>query len=440
MGVANLEWKTDGSDDESAPVATPGILAAMAERIAVIADRIIDTAGGEVVADRAVVLEGERIVDVVATADLPDGPRRIELPGHTLLPGLMDMHSHLAGEEESGQGYASLVMRSGAQDAIVGVRNARLVLEGGFTTVRDVGSFRAFTDVAIREGIEEGWFPGPRMLCSGAYVTVPGGSGDITGLAVDVDAVVPAELRFGVTVGADQMRANVRRILARGADFIKVLATGAVLTSGTNPGAPEFTEDELTAAVDTCADYGSFVAAHAHGPVGIGRAVRAGVRSIEHASLIDEETLALAVQHGTYLVIDISDGDHMVEQGPTLGYTDEVMRKVVWTNEVSRAMFGKAVAAGAKIANGSDTGIAPFGTEAKNLTCYVRFGMTPMQAIRSATVVAAELIHWEDKVGVIAPGLFADLIAVPGNPTEDITLLESVPFVMKGGEVVKDTR
>ena len=412
----------------------------MVERIAVLADRIVDTVQGEVAPDRAVLVEGDRIVDVVATADVPDGPRRIELAGHTLLPGLLDMHSHLAGEEETGQGYASLVMRSGAQDAIVGVRNARLVLEAGFTTVRDVGSFRAFTDVAIREGIEQGWFPGPRMLCSGAYVTVPGGSGDITGLAVDVDAVVPTELRFGVTVGADQMRANVRRILARGADFIKVLATGAVLTSGTNPGAPEFTEDELTAAVETCEDYGSFVAAHAHGPVGIRRAVRAGVRSIEHASLIDDETLALAIEHGTYLVIDISDGDHMVEQGPALGYTDEVMRKVVWTNEVSRAMFGKAVAAGAKIANGSDTGIAPFGTEAKNLTCYVRFGMTPMQAIRSATVVAAELIHWEDRVGAIAGGLFADLIAVPGDPTTDITLLESVPFVMKGGEVVKDTR
>jgi len=417
-----------------------GILAAMAERIAVLPDRIIDTVRGEVVPDRAVLVEGDRIVDVVALADVPDGPRRLELAGHTLLPGLMDMHSHLAGEEETGQGYASLVMRSGAQDAIVGVRNARLVLEAGFTTVRDVGSFRAFTDVAIREGIEQGWFPGPRMLCSGAYVTVPGGSGDITGLAVDVDAVLPAELRYGVTVGADQMRANIRRILARGADFIKVLATGAVLTSGTNPGAPEFTEEELRAAVETCEDYGSFVAAHAHGPVGIGRAVRAGVRSIEHASLIDDEMLALAVEHGTYLVVDISDGDHMVEQGPALGYTDEVMRKVVWTNEVSRAMFGKAVAAGAKIANGSDTGIAPFGTEAKNLTCYVRFGMTPMQAIRSATAVAAELIHWEDRAGAIADGLFADLIAVPGDPTTDITLLESVPFVMKGGEVVKDTR
>jgi imidazolonepropionase-like amidohydrolase len=412
----------------------------MTERIALLPDRIVDTDAGAVLTDHAVLVEDDRIADVVATADVPDGPRRIDLAGHTVLPGLLDMHSHLAGEEEQGQGYASLVMRSGAQDAIVGVRNARLVLEAGFTTVRDVGSFRAFTDIAIREGIEEGWFPGPRMLCAGAYVTCPGGGGDITGLAVDVDTVVPSELRFGVTSGVDQMRANVRRIIGRGADFIKIIATGAVLTSGTNPGAPEFTEDELRAAVEETALLGTFVAAHAHGPVGIARAVRAGVRSIEHASLIDDEALALAVEHGTYLVIDISDGDHMEEQGPGLGYSDEVMRKVRWTNEVSRAMFGKAVAAGAKIANGSDTGIAPFGTEAKNLTCYVRFGMTPIQAIRAATSVAAEMIGWQDKVGSVRAGLLADLIAVPGDPTEDITLLESVPLVLRGGRVVKDTR
>ena len=412
----------------------------MTERIALLPDRIIDTDAGTEISDRAVLIEDDRIADVVATADVPDGPRRIDLAGHTLLPGLMDMHAHLAGEEEHGQGYASLVMRNGAQEAISGVRNARLILEAGFTTVRDVGSFRAFTDVAIREGIEAGWFPGPRMLCAGAYVTCPGGGGDITGLAVDMDGIVPAELRFGVTSGVDQMRANVRRIIARGADLIKIIATGAVLTSGTNPGAPEFTEDEIRAAVEECDLLGAHVAAHAHGPEGIMRASRAGVRSVEHASLIDDEALALVVDRGTYLVVDISDGDHMEEEGPKLGYTDEVMRKVRWTNEVSRSMFGKAVAAGAKVANGSDTGIAPFGTEAKNLTCYVRFGMTPMQAIRSATAVAAEMVGWQDRVGALRAGLFADAIAVPGDPSGDITLLESVPFVMKGGAVVKDTR
>jgi imidazolonepropionase-like amidohydrolase len=412
----------------------------MTERIALLPDRIIDTDAGTGMADRAVLIENDRIADVVVNGDVPDGPRRIDLPGHTLLPGLMDMHAHLAGEEEHGQGYASLVMRNGAQEAIAGVRNARLILEAGFTTVRDVGSFRAFTDVAIREGIEAGWFPGPRMLCAGAYITCPSGGGDITGLAVDMDGIVPAELRFGVTSGVDQMRANVRRIIARGADLIKIIATGAVLTSGTNPGAPEFTEDELRAAVEECDLLGAHVAAHAHGSEGIMRASRAGVRSVEHASLIDDEALALVIDRGTYLVIDISDGDHMEEEGPKLGYTDEVMRKVRWTNEVSRSMFGKAVAAGAKIANGSDTGIAPFGTEAKNLSCYVRFGMTPMQAIRSATAVAAEMVGWQDRVGALRAGLFADAIAVAGDPTEDITVLESVPFVMKGGAVVKDTR
>jgi imidazolonepropionase-like amidohydrolase len=412
----------------------------MTERIALLPDRIIDTDEGAVLTDRAVIVEDDRIADVVATAEVPDGPRRIELAGHTLLPGLMDMHAHLAGEEEQGQGYASLVMRNGAQEAIAGVRNARLILEAGFTTVRDVGSFRAFTDVAIREGIEAGSFPGPRMLCAGCYVTCPGGGGDITGLAVDLDGIVPAELRFGVTSGVDQMRANVRRIIARGADLIKIIATGAVLTSGTSPGAPEFTEDELRAAVEECDLLGAHVAAHAHGPEGIMRASRAGVRSVEHASLIDDEALALVVENGTYLVVDISDGDHMEEEGPKIGYSDEVMAKVRWTNEVSRSMFGKAVASGAKIANGSDTGIAPFGTEAKNLTCYVRFGMTPMQAICSATSVAAGMVGWQDRVGALRAGLWADAIAVPGDPSADITLLESVPFVMKGGEVMKDTR
>jgi imidazolonepropionase-like amidohydrolase len=402
--------------------------------------RIVDPAAGEVRSGRAIVVEGDRIVGEIATADIPDGPARLGLPDLTLLPGLLDLHAHLAGEEEQGQGYASLVMGNGAHDAVIGVRNAKLVLEAGFTTVRDVGSFRAFTDVELRHGIEQGWFPGPRMLCAGAYVTCPGGGGDITGLAVDVDAVVPAELRFGVTSGVDQMRANVRRILARGADFIKVIATGAVLTSGTNPGAPEFTEDELRAAVEECALLGTWVAAHAHGPVGITRAVRAGVRTVEHASLIDDEALALVVERGTTLVIDMSDGDWMSEQGPRLGYSAEVLRKVEWTNEVSRAMFGKAVAAGARIANGSDTGIAPFGSEAENPIAFVRFGMTPMQALRSATTVAAETIGWADRVGTLAPGAYADLIGVDGDPSEDITALRRVPVVIKGGQVLKDTR
>jgi imidazolonepropionase-like amidohydrolase len=409
----------------------------MAERAIVVPDRLIDTVRGESVAGRAVVVDGDRIVEVMAAADVPDGPRVVSLGGMTLLPGMIDAHSHLIGLQDIGQGYASLITRSGAQEALTGVKNARDTLMAGFTTVRDIGTFRAFADVALRDAIEAGWVDGPRMMCAGAYITCPGGGGDITGLAPDVDAVVPRELRFGVTSGVDQMRTNVRQILRYGADFIKVLATGAVLTSGTDPGMPEFTEGELRAAVEECELAGTSVAAHAHGAEGIRRAVRAGVRSIEHGSLMDDEAIELMAERGTYLVADMYDGDYMLQEGPALGYTEEVLRKTRMTNDAQREGFTKCVKAGVRIANGTDSGIAPHGWNAKNLAFYVRFGLTPMQAIQSATRWAAELMRWQDRVGAIADGLYADLIAVPGDPTDDVALLEDVPFVMKGGQIVK---
>ncbi|TMK17308.1 MAG: amidohydrolase family protein [Actinobacteria bacterium] len=409
----------------------------MAERVILVPERVIDTERGESLRDRAVVVAGERVEGLIAATDVPDGPRVIALEGSTLLPGLMDAHSHLIGLQDAGQGYSSLITRSGAQEALTGVKNARDTLLSGFTTVRDVGTFRAFVDVALREAIEAGWVEGPRMQCAGAYVTCPGGGGDLTGLAPDVDAVVPRELRFGVTSGVDQMRSNVRQILRYGADFIKVLATGAVLTSGTDPGLPEFTEAELRAAVEECTLAQTFVAAHAHGAEGIKRAVRAGVRSIEHGSLMDDEAIEMMAAHGTYLVADMYDGDYMLEEGPALGYTEEVLGKTRLTNDAQREGFTKCVKAGVRIANGTDSGIAPHGWNARNLSLYVRFGLTPMQAIQSATRWAAELMGWEDRVGTIAPSMYADLIAVPGDPADDITLLEDVPFVMKGGRIVK---
>ncbi len=409
----------------------------MSERVVLTSDRLIDTERGEVLTDRAVIVDGDRVTDVVSSGDAPTDARRIDLPGHTLLPGLMDMHSHLIGHDDNGQGYAQLVMRSGAQEAIVGVRNARATLDAGFTTVRDIGTFRAFVDVALRDGIEAGWIAGPRMMCAGAYVTTPGGAGDVTGLAVDVDEFVPRDLRFGVTSGVDQMRSTVRQVLRYGADFIKVLATGAVLTSGTNPGMPEFTEDELRAAVEEAEGAGTHVAAHAHGAEGIKRAVRAGVRSIEHGSLMDDEAIELMAEHGTYLVADMYDGDYMLEVGPSLGYTDEVIDKVHLTNDAQREGFTKCVKAGVRIAFGTDSGIAPHGLNARQFPYYVRYGLTPMQAIQSATRWAAELMGWEDRVGTIAPGLLADVVGVSGDPTDDVSILEHVPFVMKGGEVVR---
>jgi len=418
----------------------PYALPRMTERTILVADRVIDTVRGTTLGGHAVVVEDDRIVGVIGASDVPDGPRVIRLEGATLLPGLMDMHSHLIGEQDDGRGYASLITRSGAQEAMTGVRNARDTLMAGFTTVRDIGTFRAFVDVALRDAIEAGWVEGPRMMCAGAYVTCPGGGGDLTGLAPDVDALVPRELRFGVTSGVDQMRTNVRQILRYGADFIKVLATGAVLTAGTNPGMPEFTEEELRAAVEECEQAGTFVAAHAHGAEGIKRAVRAGVRSIEHGSLLDDEAIELMAERGTYLVADMYDGDYMLSEGPALGYTEEVLAKTRLTNDAQREGFAKSVKAGVRIAHGTDAGIAPHGWNAKNLAFYVRFGLTPMQAIQSATRWAAELMRWEDRVGAIQEGSYADLIAVPGDPTDDVTLLEDVPFVMKGGVLAKDAR
>jgi imidazolonepropionase-like amidohydrolase len=406
-----------------------------AEPLVVLAGRLVDVAAGDVVTDRALVLESGRIDGVVPASAAPSAARTIDLSARTVLPGLIDSHSHLIGEMDEGQGYAYLVNRSAAQEALTGVTNARATLLGGFTTVRDVGTFNAFVDLALREAIEEGRIAGPRMMCAGAFVTCPGGGGDITGLPPGVP--VPSELRVGVSSGADQVRANVRRILDAGADFIKVIATGAILTAGTNPGEPELTEEEIRAAVEEAEARGSHVAAHAHGAEGAKRAIRAGARSIEHGCLIDDETIDLMVERGTYLVADMFDGDWMLQEGPGLGYSDEVLRKTEMTNDAQRENFAKAVKAGVKIAFGTDSGIYPHGMNAKNLAFHVRFGQTPMEAIRSATVVSAELMGWEDRVGSLASGRSADLIAVDGDPLDDITVLEDIPFVMKGGEVVK---
>ncbi|MFZ0013900.1 MAG: amidohydrolase family protein [Acidimicrobiia bacterium] len=391
-------------------------------------DRIFDPVDGGMVSGHKVVIEGDRVIAVEpATGD------GTPLPGKTIVPGLIDVHTHLTGPVDDGQGYAHLVMRNGAQDAMIGVKHASETLGAGFTTVRDIGTFRAFVDVALRDAIDADWVDGPRMMVAGAYVTCPGGGGDITGLAADVDEVLPRELRFGVTTGVDQMRANVRQILRYGADFIKVLATGAVLTSGTNPGAPEFTEDELRAAVEVAAENGTHVAAHAHGAEGIKRAVRAGVLSVEHGSLLDDEGVELMAQHGTYLVADLYDGDYITEMGPSLGYSDEVMAKTELTTQAQRDGFRKAVAAGVKVAFGTDSGVYPHGDNARQLSLYVEHGLTAAQTLQSATLWAAELMGWDDRVGSLRPGLYADLVVVDGDPLADITTLEHPSGVMKGG-------
>jgi imidazolonepropionase-like amidohydrolase len=361
----------------------------------------------------------------------------MDLPDHTLLPGLIDCHAHLVGEPADGRGNAGLLTRTGAQEALSGARNARDTLLAGFTTVRDVGTFRAFVDVALRDAINAGWLPGPRMRVAGAYVTCSGGGGDITGLAPDVAAVVPYELRVGVINSVDDVRAAVRRVLLGGADLVKLIATGAVMTVGGVPGAPELTEEQIRAAVEEAALFGADVAAHAHGAEGIKRAVRGGVRSIEHGSLIDDEAVQMMAAAGTFLVADIYCGDYIAETGRQQGWLPDVLAKNDQTTRTQRQGFTKCVQAGVRIAFGTDSGIYPHGLNARQFAYHVRYGQSPLEAIRSATIHAAELLRWDDRIGRIEAGFLADMIAVPGNPLHDISLLERPEFVLKDGILVR---
>jgi imidazolonepropionase-like amidohydrolase len=361
-----------------------------------------------------------------------------ELPGVTLLPGLIDTHAHLIGEVDDGHGYASVLTSTSARDALVGVRNARATLEAGFTTVRDLGTFRAFADVALRDAIDAGWVDGPRMQPAGAYITAPGGGGDIAGLAPDVDAVVPRELRYGVVENVDDVRRVVRQVIQGGAGVVKLIATGSVMSAGGVPGAPELTEAQMAAAVEEASQYGVHVAAHAHGAEGAKRAVRAGVRSIEHGSLLDDEAIDLMVEHGTYLSADIYGGDYIAEVGTRDGWDAAVLAKNDETTLTQREAFRTCVRRGVPIAFGTDSGIYPHGWNARQLAYHVEWGQSALEAIRSATLVSARLMGWEDRVGALVPGAFADVIGVVGDPLQDVRLLEDVRFVMKGGRVIVD--
>jgi imidazolonepropionase-like amidohydrolase len=402
----------------------------------VVAGHLIDVVAGEVLEQQVVVIDDGRVTAVHGVAaGVPSDRPVIDFSDSWVVPGLIDCHAHMVGDVDSGHGYAGLVMSTGARDVLTGVRNARDTVLAGFTTVRDVGTFRALTDVALRDAIDAGWVIGPRMLCAGAFVTVPGGGGDVTGLAPDIDAVVPRELRYGVSSSVDEVRNAVRRLIQGGAGLIKVIATGAVLTEGTHPGAPEFSEDEIRAAVDEAALYGVRVAAHAHGAEGIKRAVRAGVHTIEHGSLMDDEAIALMAEHGTWLVADIYNGDYIKETGTRDGWSAETMRKNDETTDAQRDGFRKALAAGVRIAYGTDSGVYPHHDVARQLPYMVRYGMTPMQGLQAATIRAAQCLEWDDLVGSLTPGRHADLVATRTDPlASDLASLADLSGVVKGGE------
>jgi imidazolonepropionase-like amidohydrolase len=402
---------------------------------AIRAGRLVDVERGEVRRDQVVLVRGTRIEAVLpGSARIPSEARLVDLSRYTVLPGLIDCHAHLIGDA-TGADVLLPLERSEAQEAFSGVRNARATLLAGFTTVRDVGTYRAFVDVALRDAINDGSVIGPRMKVAGAYVTVSTGAGELVGAAPDV--TIPAAFRYGVANSADQVRERVRAILNGGADFIKILATGAVFTRGTKPGVSEYTEDQLRAAVEQATEYGTFVAAHAHGAEGIKRAVRAGVRSIEHGSLMDDEAIALMKERGTWLVADIWNGDYTDSVGREQKWPEDILRKNAETTELQRAGFRKAVTLGVKLAYGTDSGIYPHGLNAMQLPYMVKYGMSPMQAIQSATISAADLMQWKDSVGSLRPGKYADVIAVEGDALADLRSFRKVGFVMKGGVVYK---
>ncbi|NGM50606.1 amidohydrolase family protein [Caulobacter sp. 602-2] len=421
----------------TAGVAALALLAAgsaLAQVSYVRAGRLVDPVAGKVLTDRVIRIEGERITAVSAWTGAPaDGPVR-DWSGLTVLPGLIDMHTHIVDQEQT-ENIAEPLLTTAAEQAYIGAAHARSTLMAGFTSVRDVGTWRAFGDVALRDAIDKGLVPGPRMSVAGAYVTTPGGGGEVTGIAADVG--IPAEMRRGVVQDVADTHRKTRDILVHGADFLKLIATGAVLTVGTEPGQLELSKEEIEAAVEEAAKRGTYATAHAHGAEGIKVAVRAGVRSIEHGSLIDDEGIALMKARGAWLVADIYNGDYIDEIGTKNGWPAETLRKNRETTDAQREGFRKAVKAGVRIAYGTDAGVYPHGLNARQLPYMVRYGMTPMQAIQSATTSAAALMGKDKDVGCVQAGCYADLIAVAGDPLADVGVLANVAKVMKGGVIYK---
>jgi imidazolonepropionase-like amidohydrolase len=401
-----------------------------AQITAIKAGKLIDTEAGTVLTNQVILVKDGKVDAVGANLNIPPDATILDLSGMTVLPGLIDCHTHLTDSYADSDPLSEL-RKTAAVDAFASIPNAKTTLLAGFTTVRDVGTYRALVDVALRDAINRGDVIGPRMYVAGAYVTITGGAGAITGF--DPGITLPWDLHYGEANSPWEIRQRIRALVNQGVDVIKVLATGAVLTHNSNVKSTEFTPEELSAAVDEAHHFGLKVAAHAHSAEGIKNAVRAGVASIEHGSLADDEARQLMKEHGTYLVPTLEVDDCILDAHEPPDFIEHA--KLVAKEQ--RENFRKAVAAGIKIAFGTDISVCPFGTNGREFGLMVQGGMTPMHAIQAATVSAADLIGVSSKIGSIKPGKYADIVAVKEDPLQDIRVLEKINFVMKEGRVYK---
>jgi len=404
---------------------------ALAADITVIkAGSLFDSRSGKVTRDAVIVVEADKIVGVGdARTTIPNDATVIDLSSSFVLPGVMDMHTHIVGHLDNY--FFAGYFQSPHRATIGGVVNAEKTLMAGFTTIRNVGA-SDYADVALRNAINAGEIPGPRMAVSGPGLGITGGHCDNNSLNASFE-----EKGDGVSDGPWEVRKQVRKNVKYGADLTKFCATGGVFSKGTKVGMTQYSLEEMQAIVDESHTHGRKVAAHAHGNEGIKRAIVAGVDSIEHASFLDREAIRMGMDRGTFFALDIYNTEYTLEMGAANGVPEENINKEREVGTIQRQSFTLAVEMGAKVVFATDSGVYPHGDNGKQFARAVRFGMTPSQALMSATSLTAELLGWEDKVGAIEPGMFADIIAVNGNPLEDISEMENVDFVMKGGVVYK---